>query len=69
MKRTYRICDLFCGAGGSSTGAIRAVEAMGFDDELQEYEFTGTAGEVTRQIGNAVACHTAEALVLAALEE
>lgn len=29
--RTYRIADLFCGAGGSSTGAIRAIRAMGAD--------------------------------------
>jgi len=41
--------------------------AMGFDDVEQVYEFTGTAGEVTKQIGNAVACHTAEALVTSIL--
>lgn len=40
--------------------------AMGFDDE-SEYEFTGNAEEVTRQIGNAVECNTATALVTAIL--
>ena len=41
--------------------------AMGFDDEETTYEFVGTAQEITKQIGNAVACHTAAALVSAAL--
>ncbi len=39
--------------------------AMGFDDAEVEYEFTGNIGEVTRQIGNAVAVGTAAALVTA----
>ncbi len=34
MTRTYRIADLFCGAGGSSTGAIRAIEALGGQVDL-----------------------------------
>lgn len=41
--------------------------AMGFDDDAV-YEFTGNAGEVTKQIGNAVAVNTAAALVRAVLE-
>jgi DNA (cytosine-5)-methyltransferase 1 len=41
--------------------------AMGFDDAESEYEFTGTATEVTRQIGNAVPVHLAAALVTAML--
>jgi DNA (cytosine-5)-methyltransferase 1 len=41
--------------------------AMGFDDEESVYEFVGNAGEVTKQIGNAVPVHLAMALVEAAL--
>jgi site-specific DNA-cytosine methylase len=41
--------------------------AMGFDDGESEYLFRGTIGEVTKQIGNAVAVNTAKALVLAVL--
>lgn len=43
--------------------------AMSFDDATAEYQFTGNAGEVTRQIGNAVPVRTAEALVTAILVE
>jgi DNA (cytosine-5)-methyltransferase 1 len=43
--------------------------AMGFHDQETEYLFTGNTEEVTRQIGNAVACNTAAALVTAILEE
>lgn len=32
--RTYRVCDLFCGAGGSSSGAARAIRAMGAEIDL-----------------------------------
>lgn len=88
---TYLVADLFCGAGGSSTGALRAIRdidgvphlldirfrmlsnrelarAMGFDDEA-EYQFTGNVGQVTRQIGNAVAVNVAAALVRAVLDD
>lgn len=41
--------------------------AMSFDADGAEYEFTGNVGEVTRQIGNAVPCRTAAALVGAIL--
>ena len=41
--------------------------AMGFDDAESQYEFTGTATEITRQIGNAVPCNLAAALVAAIL--
>lgn len=36
MRRTRKllVADLFCGAGGSSTGARRALEAKGFEMEL-----------------------------------
>lgn len=30
----YRIADLFCGAGGTSAGAVEAVEAMGYKADL-----------------------------------
>lgn len=41
--------------------------AMGFEDGEQRYEFHGSASQVTKQIGNAVAVHLAEALVRAVL--
>ncbi len=42
---------------------VELARAMGFTDEESEYEFVGTAGEVTKQIGNAVPVHLAMALV------
>lgn len=41
--------------------------AMGFSDEQAEYEFEGNITEVTKQIGNAVPVHMAQALVGAIL--
>jgi DNA (cytosine-5)-methyltransferase 1 len=41
---------------------------MGFDDAETEYEFVGTATEVTKQIGNAVPVNMATALVKVILE-
>lgn len=41
--------------------------AMGFTNKERTYEFAGNKGEVTRQIGNAVACGVAKALLTAAL--
>ena len=41
--------------------------AMGFSDEEQQYEFVGNTGQVTKQIGNAVAVGLAAALVGAAI--
>ena len=41
--------------------------AMGFEDEETTYEFVGNIGEITKQIGNAVPVHLAQALVKAAL--
>lgn len=32
--RHYRVVDLFCGAGGSSTGALRAIDALGGELDL-----------------------------------
>lgn len=34
MKRRITIADLFCGAGGTSTGAVEAIEALGATAEL-----------------------------------
>ncbi|WP_316184698.1 DNA cytosine methyltransferase [Bradyrhizobium sp. SZCCHNRI1003] len=34
MTRKYLVADLFCGAGGSSTGAARAFAALGLEMEL-----------------------------------
>jgi DNA (cytosine-5)-methyltransferase 1 len=39
--------------------------AMGFNSEDQRYEFSGTKTDVIKQIGNAVPCNTAAALVRA----
>lgn len=41
--------------------------AMSFDVDGAEYPFAGNGAEVTKQIGNAVPCRTAEALVRALL--
>jgi DNA (cytosine-5)-methyltransferase 1 len=41
--------------------------AMGFDDAESEYEFAGTATQITRQIGNAVCVNLAAALITAIL--
>lgn len=41
--------------------------AMSFDVDGAEYPFAGNATEITKQIGNAVPCRTAEALVRALL--
>ncbi len=41
--------------------------AMGFSDAETEYEFVGNKSEITKQIGNAVPAHQAEALVKAIL--
>jgi site-specific DNA-cytosine methylase len=32
--RAVRIADLFCGAGGSSTGAMEAAQILGYRPEL-----------------------------------
>ena len=41
--------------------------AMGFDDDEVEYEFSGNAEDITKQIGNGVEVNTAAALVTAIL--
>ena len=41
--------------------------AMGFHGDESQYEFTGTVGQITKQIGNAVPVNIAAALVKAAL--
>lgn len=42
--------------------------AMSFDVDGHDYPFAGTATDITKQIGNAVPCRTAQALVRALLE-
>lgn len=42
--------------------------AMSFDVDGAEYPFAGNATEITKQIGNAVPCRTAEALVRALVQ-
>jgi len=34
MTRTLNIADLFCGAGGTSTGALDAARALGYTPRL-----------------------------------
>ena len=46
---------------------LELARAMGFTNEEATYEFVGNIGEVTKQIGNAVAVNTAAALVTAIL--
>lgn len=47
--KTFKLADLFCGAGGTSTGAIEAVEALGYEAHLTAVNHWPTA----------VATHTA----------
>lgn len=42
---------------------LELARAMGFTDNETEYEFVGNSTEVTKQIGNAVPVHMAQALV------
>ena len=42
---------------------------MGFDDDESTYEFSGTATQITKQIGNAVPVNLAAALVGALLAD
>jgi DNA (cytosine-5)-methyltransferase 1 len=44
-------------------------KAMGFDDDVSEYQFSGTVEQVTKQIGNAVCVNLAAALVQSILGE
>lgn len=43
--RTFRVCDLFCGAGGSSSGALRAIRALGAEMDLVAVNHWPTAIE------------------------
>ncbi len=43
MKRLLNVADLFCGAGGTSTGAIEAAQAAGFDVKLTAVNHWPTA--------------------------
>lgn len=47
---------------------LELARAMGFTDQESTYEFVGNSTEVTKQIGNAVPCNLAKALVKAVLE-
>lgn len=68
MVAKMRAADLFCGAGGTSTGLPladldpkKAVPGAG-------YKITGNRTEQVRQIGNAVEVYQARALGTAILE-
>lgn len=73
----FRIADLFCGAGGTSTGAIEAVEGLGYQARLTAvnqrfpdgYQFAGNKTEVVKQIGNAVPRRLARAIVRAVVSQ
>lgn len=43
MTRTFVVADLFCGAGGTSTGCLRAVSAMGAELDLVAVNHWDTA--------------------------
>jgi DNA (cytosine-5)-methyltransferase 1 len=34
MRQSFQVADLFCGAGGTSAGAMEAIEALGFEPKL-----------------------------------
>ncbi len=62
--RTIHAVDLFCGAGGTSTGLSLAA-AQGFP---KDYFFAGNREQKVKQIGNAVPVNTAKALCAALLD-
>jgi DNA (cytosine-5)-methyltransferase 1 len=45
MTRTVRVADLFCGAGGSSTGLLQAAQALGLTVDLTAVNHWTTAVE------------------------
>ncbi|MFG1417194.1 DNA cytosine methyltransferase [Xanthobacter sp. V0B-10] len=49
MRRKMLVADLLCGAGGSSTGAQRALEALGLEMELVCINHWGVAIETHRR--------------------
>ena len=68
------VADLFCGAGGESTGIVQALGETGARYDLaaargfpSDYWFAGNKTDIVRQIGNAVPVNTAQALALGAL--
>lgn len=62
--KTVTSVDLFCGAGGTSTGLAEACKELGAPVELM-----GTREQQVKQIGNAVCCNMAKAICKALLEE
>ena len=56
MTKTYLVADLFCGAGGSSTGARKAIEQMGGRMELVAVNHWPLAVE-THQLNHPEARH------------
>jgi DNA (cytosine-5)-methyltransferase 1 len=56
VKRTLHIADLFCGAGGTSHGAIQAVEALGYKAKLTAINHWNVA-IATHQLNNPEARH------------
>lgn len=72
MTKRFEMADLFCGAGGTSEGAVQALTAMGYAPRLgfpKGYLFTGNNTEVVKQIGNAVPCGLSRALAAAAVSQ
>ena len=43
MRRRFSVADLFCGAGGTSTGCLRAVREMGAELDLVAINHWDTA--------------------------
>lgn len=63
--------DLFCGAGGTSTGILEAAAhelaaAMSFP---KDYKFSGNRGDQVKQIGNAVPVQLARACAVSLLTQ
>ena len=57
--RTYEVADLFCGAGGSSTGATKAIKAIGRVMNLRAVNHWNTA-IATHSRNHPVAQHIVE---------
>ena len=59
ITKTYKVADLFCGAGGSSTGALKAIEEVGGKMDLVAINHWNIAIE-THQANHPTARHLVE---------
>ena len=68
--RTINTVDLFCGAGGATTGLELALKRLGMGHSFPaDYKLTGNRGDQVKQIGNSVPVETAAAMCAVDFEE